>query len=111
MAQPDPERLSLRAARRRHLTILFSDLSDFTALTGSAEPEDCVEVVDHLKRCAYSVVTKHGGIVVSFRGDGVMAMFGYPEPRDDDGRRATEAALELHKVIGLFDASAASRTV
>jgi class 3 adenylate cyclase/tetratricopeptide (TPR) repeat protein len=111
MAQPDRDRLSLRAARRRHLTILFSDLSEFTALTGSVEPEYCVEVVDHLKRCADRVITKHGGIVVSFRGDGVMAMFGYPEPRDDDGRRATEAALELHKAIGLIDASEATRTM
>jgi class 3 adenylate cyclase/tetratricopeptide (TPR) repeat protein len=111
MAQTDRERLSLRAARRRHLTILFSDLSEFTALTGAVEPEYCVEVVDHLKRCAQRVITRHGGIVVSFRGDGVMAMFGYPEPKDDDGRRATEAALELHQAIGLIDASEATRMV
>ena len=89
----------LRAIRRRHLTILFSDLSEFTALAGSVEPEHCLEVVDQMKDCSRRVVSKHGGIVVDFRGDSVMAMFGFPHASEYNGRRAIEAALELHEVI------------
>ena len=93
----------VRTARRRHLTVLFADLSEFTALTGSLEPEYCVEIVDHLKRCAERIIPKHGGTVVGFRGDGVLAMFGFPEPSEHDGRRATEAALELRDAIRRVD--------
>lgn len=92
--------IALASVPRRHLTILFADLSQFTALSGSVEPERCLAVVQHLKRCSRQVITRHGGIVVDFRGDSVMAMFGFPEPSEQDGRRASEAALELHVAIG-----------
>lgn len=98
---PDPDGIvrSFASVPRRHLTILFADVSQFTALAGSVEPERCLAVVQHLKRCSRQVITKHGGIVVDFRGDSVMAMFGFPEPSEQDGRRAIEAALELHVAI------------
>jgi class 3 adenylate cyclase/tetratricopeptide (TPR) repeat protein len=105
MAESDRGHHGLRAAHRRHLTILFSDLSEFTALTGSVEPEYCLDVVDHLKQCSKRVVSKYGGIVVDFRGDSVMAMFGFPQPSEHDGRRATEAALELREAIRHLPAS------
>jgi class 3 adenylate cyclase/tetratricopeptide (TPR) repeat protein len=89
----------LRGIRRRHLTILFSDLSEFTALSGSVEPEHCLEVVDQMKDCSKRIVSKHGGIVVDFRGDSVMAMFGFPQTSEYTGRRAIDAALELHEAI------------
>lgn len=107
----EPRRETARAARRRHLTILFCDISDFTALTGSMEPEYCVEIVDHLKRCAARVVPEHGGTVVSFRGDSVLAMFGYPEPSEQDGRRAVNAALELRDAISHNESSEARLTL
>lgn len=63
------------------------------------EPEHYLEVLDHLKNCAQRIIPKHGGTIVEFRGDGFLAMFGFPESSEDDGRRATEAALELHEAI------------
>jgi tetratricopeptide (TPR) repeat protein len=57
-------------------------------------------VLDHLKQCANAIVAKYGGTVVrAFRGDGFFAIFGLPDASEDDGRRATQAALELHEVI------------
>ncbi len=99
MAEPNEEPRRFRAIRRRHLTILFSDLSAFTALSGSVEPERCLEVVDQLKESSRRIITKYGGIVVDFRGDSVMAMFGFPHSSEYDGRRTVEAALELHAAI------------
>ena len=94
-----------QAIPRRHLTILFADLSRFTALAGSVEPEYCLAVVSHFKECSRRVVSKHGGIVVDFRGDSVMAMFGYPQPSEHDGHRATDAALEMRDAIRQMPAS------
>jgi class 3 adenylate cyclase len=45
------------------------------------------------------VVAQHDGFVNQFYGDGAMAIFGFPTPREDDVRRAAEAALELHRVV------------
>jgi class 3 adenylate cyclase/tetratricopeptide (TPR) repeat protein len=99
MADPTETRHDTRTIRRRHLTILFSDLSDFTALSGAVEPERCLAVVDQMKESSRRVVGRHGGVVIDFRGDSVMAMFGFPQPSEYDGRRAVEAALELHEAM------------
>lgn len=93
----DPART--RSVRRRHLTILFSDLCDSTSLAGSMEPEHYLEMVDGIREAAARVVAKHEGTLVELRGDGIVAMFGYPETAETDGRRAAEAALELHEAV------------
>ena len=85
--------------RRALLTILFTDLSGYTKLTEKYEPEDADDIVEHFKRIARTAIERFGGIIVGWEGDGVMAMFGYPSPGEDDGRRAVSAALALHKAI------------
>ena len=99
MAKSVDELPSARAARRRHLTLLFSDLCDSTTMAGSLEPEHYLEVLAHLRHSAHTIIPKHGGTLIDFRGDGFLAMFGFPESSEHDGRRATEAALELHEAI------------
>jgi class 3 adenylate cyclase/tetratricopeptide (TPR) repeat protein len=98
MAEPR-DASAFRSARRRYLTLLYSDLSDSTTLAGSVEPEHYLEVLDHLTGCAQRIIPAHGGTSVDFRGDGVLAMFGFPESSEHDGRRATEAALALHQAV------------
>lgn len=63
------------------------------------EAEDYAEMVNRLRQVYESVIPKHGGNVVRIQGDGVLAVFGIPQAREDDGRRAAEAALELHATI------------
>jgi class 3 adenylate cyclase len=88
-----------RTARRRYLTMMFSDLSESTRLAASMEAEQYAEVLGELRRAYQEVIPKHGGTIVQIQGDGVLAVFGYPEAREDGGRRATEAALELHERV------------
>ena len=99
MAEPGANLSTSRSARRRHLTLLFSDLSDSSTLAGTVEPEHYLDVLDHLWSAAHDVIHRHGGTLVETRGDGILAMFGFPESSENDGRRATEAALELHEAI------------
>lgn len=88
-----------RTARRRYLTMMFSDLSESTRLAASMEAEQYAEVLGELRRAYEEVIPKHGGTIVQIQGDGVLAVFGYPEAREDGGRRAAEAALELHERV------------
>lgn len=87
-----------RRAQRRHLTALFSDLSDSTALASSVDPEEFAELLEILNRTFEQIILRHGGTILQVRGDGVFAVFGM-EAREDEGRRATEAALELHQAV------------
>lgn len=87
-----------RRAQRRHLTALFSDLSESTALASSVDPEEFAELLEQLNRTFEDTILRHGGTILQVRGDGVFAVFGM-EAREDEGRRATEAALEIHRAV------------
>jgi class 3 adenylate cyclase len=91
-----------RKMRRRHLTVLFSDLSDSTRLAAAMEAEDYAELLGRLRGAYQEVIPKHGGTIVRVQGDGLLAIFGYPDAGEDDGRRATETALELHALVREF---------
>lgn len=78
---------------------MFSDLCSSTLLGHASDPEVLAAVLQEVKAAAARVVAQHDGVVNQFYGDGVMAIFGFPTPQEDDGRRAAEAALELHRVV------------
>lgn len=84
---------------RRYLTILFADLAGSSELAERMEAEDFAELLAMLRRAAQDTMGRHGGLVARAQGDGLLALFGHDEPREDDGRRATEAALELHAAV------------
>lgn len=83
-------------ARRRYLTILFSDLCNSTPIACELEAEDYAELIGALQALYRDVVPRHGGTLAQISGDGVLALFGYPDTREDDVRRAAAAALDLH---------------
>lgn len=99
---PDPhDRAPVPQAvgQRRHLTILFSDLSESTRLSDAMEAEHYAAMLAEVRGLYQNLIAKHGGTVVRIQGDGVLAIFGHPQAGEDDGRRATEAALELHHAV------------
>jgi class 3 adenylate cyclase/tetratricopeptide (TPR) repeat protein len=104
MPQPPFEALHVHvgsggAPRRRTLTILFSDLSESTRLAGRLEAEDYADLIARLRACYHQAVERYGGTVAQISGDGMLAVFGWPEAREGDGRRAVEAALDLHRCV------------
>ncbi|HSB22540.1 MAG TPA: adenylate/guanylate cyclase domain-containing protein [Burkholderiaceae bacterium] len=86
-------------AERRHATVVFSDLSGYTALSERLDPEDVERIVARIRRESVAVVEAHGGIVNQFVGDEVMALFGIPHAGRDDAVRAVRAALALHAAV------------
>jgi len=83
------------AAERRLVTILFADLVGFTPFAEERDAEDVREVLTRYFTLATDVIERYGGTVEKFIGDAVMAVWGAPIAREDDGERAVRAGLEL----------------
>jgi class 3 adenylate cyclase/tetratricopeptide (TPR) repeat protein len=85
------------AGERREVTILFADLSGFTALAQTLDPEELHELVACYTKLVDSIVATFGGTIDKHIGDAVMALFGAPIAHDDDPVRAARAALDIHE--------------
>ncbi|MDQ2649606.1 MAG: AAA family ATPase, partial [Actinomycetota bacterium] len=84
------------AGELRRLTLVFCDLVGSTELSASLEPEAYHDVLQRYQDLCRSVVEEQaGGSIISFRGDGILAAFGYPVAHEDDVDRAVTAGLEL----------------
>ena len=94
--------------QRRMVTILFCDLSDSTGIAAALEPEQFAELLDQIRVIAHRIIPAHGGDMIRLDGDGMLCVFGYPEPHEDAGRRATEAALDMQAAISALDLGFAS---
>ena len=87
------------AAERRQLTIMFCDLVGSTALSIRLDPEDMRELVRAYQRCCADVITRAGGFLARYMGDGVLAYFGYPQAHEHDAEHAVRAALALVEAV------------
>lgn len=79
-------------------TMVFCDLRDFTALADTADPERVVVLLNRYLAMVSDAVLEHGGTVVSFQGDGVLAAFGVPVPSADHATRAWRAVRAIIEV-------------
>jgi class 3 adenylate cyclase/tetratricopeptide (TPR) repeat protein len=92
---PAPSEEPAKDAERRQLTVMFCDLVGSTALSGKLDPEDMREIVGAYHHCSANLITKAGGFVAKYMGDGVLAYFGYPQAHEHDAERAVRAGLAL----------------
>src|SRR5436189_585866 len=88
---------------RRWVTVLFADISGYTAMAERMDAELVKAMVDRCLRRLGQEVERFGGIVDKYIGDNVMAIFGAPVAHEDDAERAIRAALEMHKAIVEID--------
>ena len=104
MATEESRSSDARSGQRHYLTLLFADLSDSTRLGELMEAEHYAAMLAELRRLCHEIVPRHGGHIARIQGDGLLAFFGWPELDEGDGRRATEAALELHSALARLNA-------
>jgi adenylate cyclase len=74
---------------------MFCDLRGFTTLAEGLQPDRVIEVLNRYLGMVSGAVFDHGGTVVSYQGDGVMAVFGAPIEQPDHARRALDAARQI----------------
>ena len=87
------------SSERRHLTILFLDIVDSTALATAVDPEDLSDTIGRFQKAAISQISSFGGYVARSFGDGLLAYFGWPRAHEDDPQRAILAADAAHRAI------------
>ncbi len=81
---------------QREGTVLFSDLRGFTSLAESLTPARVIEVLNNYLSEMSDAILDHGGTLVAYMGDGIMAVFGAPLAQEDHADRAVAAAREMY---------------
>jgi adenylate cyclase len=94
----DPARASL-GGRRRTMTVLFSDVRGFTAMSERSTPEDVVRQLNEYFSRMVQVLFEHCGTLDKFVGDMVMGLFGAPLDDPDHAEHAVQAALAMTRAL------------
>ncbi|MBV8356963.1 MAG: winged helix-turn-helix domain-containing protein, partial [Deltaproteobacteria bacterium] len=84
---------------RRHLTVLVCELTNSTATAAQSDPEDWWENVTDYRSAVVHAIEHYGGHVGTYRGDCMMAYFGWPAAHDNDAERAARAGLAMLEAI------------
>jgi class 3 adenylate cyclase/tetratricopeptide (TPR) repeat protein len=102
LASPPQKELNeepIDQGERKYVTVLFSDLSGYTAMSEKLDPEEVKEIMSRIFGEIAQVVTRYEGFIEKFVGDAVMALFGVPKSHEDDPVRAIKAAREIHDIV------------
>jgi class 3 adenylate cyclase/tetratricopeptide (TPR) repeat protein len=84
---------------RRTVTVLFSDVVGFTAISEKLDPEAVYNIIDESVAAFHEAIFAHEGTLDKFMGDGVMALFGAPVMHEDDPARAVRCALDMQTAL------------
>ena len=87
------------SAERRPITVMFCDLVGSTSIAAKLDAEDWRNLVNAYLDEATRAVTGLGGHVLKRLGDGLMALFGYPQAQENDAERAVRAALAIQRAL------------
>jgi adenylate cyclase len=79
------------------VTVLFADLKNFTKTVESLPPAQALQALNRYLSLLSATIIEHGGVVDKYLGDGLMAQWGAPAPRDDHASGAVSACLDIQK--------------
>ena len=103
-AKSTPSKGVPASAERRPITVMFCDLVGSTSLAAKLDAEDWRNLVNAYLDEATKAVTGLGGHVLKKLGDGLMALFGYPQAQENDAERAVRAALAIQRALSDLNA-------
>src|SRR5258708_772004 len=104
---PTIDRSPKDAAERRHLTVMICDLVGSTALAARLDPEDMRVVIDAYHAACARITRTYDGFLAEFRGDGILAYFGYPLAHEDNAERTVRAGLDIIAAVARLETRAA----
>ena len=105
----NPEKYTMEP-REVELTILFSDVRNFTSISESLSPEELREFInDYLTKMSGIIRTKFRGTLDKYIGDAIMAFWGAPVDDPQHARNGVLAALEMQKECEVLNAKFAAR--
>src|SRR5437879_10108473 len=84
---------------RKRVTVMFSDVSGFTAMSERLDPEEVHAIMDRAFEVILREVHRYEGTINQFLGDAVMALFGSPIAHEDHAHRALSAALAIQREL------------
>lgn len=90
---------SLYRGRRKDLTVLFTDINDFTPICEKHEPEEVITMLSDYFSLMVDVIMKYDGYLKQYVGDEIMVIFGAPDDSQDHATRALMTALEMRDVL------------
>jgi adenylate cyclase len=95
----------------KHLdaSAMFCDIRSFTTIVEAREPTETIELLNDYYTLTMDAIGGEGGIVNQMVGDGLMAIFGAPTPRDRHRQRAVLAARRMVELIRMFNEEQAAR--
>lgn len=96
LASPKPLQLG---GEKRKISILFSDLRDFTSISRTLSPEKLVDMLNHYFCRMASVIEKYQGTINAFIGDAIMVIFGAPQDIENHALSATACAIEMQQAL------------
>jgi class 3 adenylate cyclase/tetratricopeptide (TPR) repeat protein len=99
--------LPVATAERRHLTVMICDLVGSTALSARLDPEEMGAVMEAYHAACARIVQAYDGFLGDFRGDGILAYFGYPRAHEDDAERTVRAGLDIIDAVAQLETHAA----
>ncbi|WP_432201308.1 CHASE2 domain-containing protein [Erythrobacter sp. W53] len=102
-----PELLALHG-EKKEIYVLFSDLEGFTKMSHAIAPEMVAKLLNRYLEMLSQVVLDHGGVIDKFVGDAVVAFWGAPIAKDDDGERAAKAGYAVWQAGEAFRAEVAA---
>jgi adenylate cyclase len=88
---------------------MFCDIRSFTTITEAREPAETIELLNDYYTLMMDAINGESGIVNQMVGDGLMAIFGAPLPREDHRRAAVLAARQMIDLVRLFNEDQAAR--
>src|SRR5437870_3712139 len=90
---------SVLEGERKGVTVMFSDVSGFTAMSERLDPEEVHAIMDRAFEVILNAVHRYEGTINQFLGDGIMALFGAPIAHEDHAHRALSAALAIQQEL------------
>jgi class 3 adenylate cyclase len=100
-----PVQISPSAMRgeRRQVTVMFADISGFTAMSEKLDPEEVRTLINGCFELLGEAIDRYGGHIDKFIGDEIMALFGAPVAHENDPERALRAALDMMDALAEFN--------